>query len=309
MLKENDVLCAFGDSMTASGFWTAEVFESLAKYGIKVYNCGVAGDTAYDSMRRIYGDCLCYSPDYVTVMFGINDIGRDLYPYINDNPKKLEKTEFYMKRHKEYMEKVINTIEDFGAEVIVLTPPPYMEGTGFSSDDLNCSSAINECAENARNLAKKFGCRLVDVNAAFNQISDQKKIISNDRIHPTLAGYHIIAQMFLKSIGLIDEMDGNDEFEFSQINKERMEADGYYKKLMYGEHDIVGKYCDENNIKLSFEEKRKCALRKKDDPIKYIAECAKLYYDHAADIYDAKSEMIKKTAEMVSKLKNNGVNI
>jgi len=299
MFKKNDVICTFGDSITAGGLWTAEVFQTLAPQGVKVYNCGVAGDTAYDSLRRIYSDCLCYSPNYVTVMFGINDIGRQLYPD-RSNPDVENQIQFLYQRHTENMEKVIQILQSSGAEVILFTQPPYMEGEGFTGADLKCNCTIEKCVENVKNLAKKYNLKLVDINSAMKKASQTKKVIGDDRVHPTPVGNHIIAQEFLKSMGIIDEYDSNDEFTLSKENEERLEADSFYKMLMYGEHDIVGKYCDENNITPTREEMRNIALRKKDDPIKYIADCAKLYYDNAYRLYDAKNKMIELTIKMLA---------
>ena len=72
-------LCFLGDSITRRGYWIAEIFEYLKKDRVRVYNCGVSGDSASAAIMRLYVDCLSRTPDTVVMMFGMNDIGRTLY--------------------------------------------------------------------------------------------------------------------------------------------------------------------------------------------------------------------------------------
>ena len=80
LFQEKDVICFLGDSMTAGGYWMAEAYQEIRKkVKVKCYNCGVSGGTAYRAEGYLYSRCLAYNPDWVVVMFGINDI--DIIPY------------------------------------------------------------------------------------------------------------------------------------------------------------------------------------------------------------------------------------
>ena len=80
MFQDGDVLCFLGDSITANGRWMAEVYQNLReKYGVKCYNCGVSGGMTEFALFYLDSQCLVHSPDYVVMMFGINDIYRELY--------------------------------------------------------------------------------------------------------------------------------------------------------------------------------------------------------------------------------------
>ena len=90
MFQNRDVICFFGDSITAMGLWMAEVYQELRKkVAVKCYNCGVSGANVTSALSYLQSECLRYHPDYVNVMFGINDIGRYLYADDQaDNPDR-----------------------------------------------------------------------------------------------------------------------------------------------------------------------------------------------------------------------------
>ena len=80
MFKNGDVICFLGDSITANGLWMAEVYQNVRKnYSVKCYNCGVSGITATKTATFLHERCLSFNPDYVVMMFGINDVSINLY--------------------------------------------------------------------------------------------------------------------------------------------------------------------------------------------------------------------------------------
>ncbi|RKY23182.1 MAG: hypothetical protein DRP79_09625, partial [Planctomycetota bacterium] len=46
----------------------------------KVINAGVGGNTTDDALKRIDADVLDHNPDYVTIMFGVNDASLLSFP-------------------------------------------------------------------------------------------------------------------------------------------------------------------------------------------------------------------------------------
>ena len=80
MFKDKDVICFYGDSLTAAGLTMAEIFQQIRKTAhVKCYNCGISGATTGIGVKYLYSNCLVYNPDYVVLSFGINDIGRSLH--------------------------------------------------------------------------------------------------------------------------------------------------------------------------------------------------------------------------------------
>ena len=77
MFQKKDIICFLGDSITANGMWMAEIYQILRKIvPIKCYNCGVSGATAEQATKYLHSRCLIHNPDYVVMMYGINDIWR-----------------------------------------------------------------------------------------------------------------------------------------------------------------------------------------------------------------------------------------
>ena len=58
MFKNGEVVCFFGDSITAAGSWEAEVFQHIRKHtDVRFYNCGISGGTAELASEYLYSFC------------------------------------------------------------------------------------------------------------------------------------------------------------------------------------------------------------------------------------------------------------
>jgi len=227
MFSDKDIICFLGDSITANGRWMAEVYQILRKkYKIKCYNCGVAGGTAKNASQYIQSECLIYNPDYVVVMFGINDVNRSLYLKSNANLANLEQ------RKKdainiciEHYRIIINQIVRSGAIPIICIPVPYDEITVFQEENIKCQCAIDALETELRSLAKEYRCTLIDFKKIMLPLYGTEGIIESDRVHPTNKGQHILAQAFLYDLGEIEEINYSSNFIFEEWNKKRFDAE------------------------------------------------------------------------------------
>ena len=123
-------ICFLGDSITRRGYWIAEIFEHVRHDGIKVYNCGVSGDSASNAIARLYTDCLNRSPDTVVMMFGMNDIRRTLYDEsAPKTPETEEKKAKALERHQNAVRTLTSMIRKAGIDLILCTPTPYNDVT------------------------------------------------------------------------------------------------------------------------------------------------------------------------------------
>lgn len=228
-LRDNAAVCFFGDSMTAGGAWIAEIYQNLIDNyphrGIKLYNCGVAGDKSSHAIDRLYGDCLIFSPDCVCVMFGINDI--DINAYLeNDAEKQRSAMELYEKS----MRKIVSECSACGAEVILCTPPPYDEISDVPAVNCRCGSGIDKCAEFVKKLADEYGCVLADFNLHFKHAGNNPPLIRPDRIHPNENGCHLMARVFMDTVGI---EHGAACAELSAENQSRYETEQKLRTLAY----------------------------------------------------------------------------
>ncbi|MCD4768638.1 MAG: hypothetical protein K8R35_00525, partial [Bacteroidales bacterium] len=78
---------------------------------VEIINSGLAGNTAANGVARLEDDVLSHSPDYVLVMFGMDDAlaGVEVDKFSED------------------LEKIVNRIEKEKINIILLTPPPISE--------------------------------------------------------------------------------------------------------------------------------------------------------------------------------------
>lgn len=237
MFKDRDIICFLGDSITANGTWMAEIYQRIRKlHRIKCYNCGVSGSTARGAVKYMHYNCLSFNPDYVVVMFGINDIARERYALSkldNEDDKRVRDSAKVL--HKEKYLEVIDNILKSGATPILCTPVPYDEISEGSTEVLYCQSVMDELADFVRALARDRGYALVDFTDTMKQMLGKRAIISPDRVHPTGLGHHVMAQIFLRDLGFVDECDFDTPFVFEEWNKERYAAEQRIHKLKFVE--------------------------------------------------------------------------
>lgn len=232
MIKNGDVICFLGDSITAEGLWEAEVYQHVGRYkDIKVYNCGVHGSRAALAADYIYGLCLMKNPDKVVVALGVNDISRWVLSknYGKDDGPEIVKQG--IRTYAEKMDYITKSIIEHDAEPILCTPVPYDEHTEHKEENLRCDYALAECADIVRGLAEKYGCKLVDLRSNMLEYIREREILSPDRVHPTALGYHLMAQIFMREMGEIERCDIDTPFRAEEWNAKRRNVERQLKSL------------------------------------------------------------------------------
>ena len=262
MFQDRDIICFFGDSITANGLWMAEVYQTLRKkHRVKCYNCGVSGATAQKALLYLHSQCLIYNPDYVVMMFGINDIRRDLYTenYSDDQQIQALKEQALQEHKAAYEELVRQTIVS-GAKVILCCAVPYDDVNKKEEYNLRCQIALDESSAFLQSLAKKYDCHLVDFKTVMQSMLAKRDIIGADRVHPTPEGHHIMAQIFLNDIGEQAGCDFDTPFVWEQWNRERYDAEQELILVNFIEYCMLLKEGYVENK--SYEERKKIAAQR-----------------------------------------------
>src|SRR5262245_63821857 len=74
---DGDTFVFLGDSITAQALYTQYLetyfYTRYPHLRLKFHNAGVSGDTIADALVRFDRDVAAYRPQYVTVLFGMND--------------------------------------------------------------------------------------------------------------------------------------------------------------------------------------------------------------------------------------------
>ncbi|MBQ4527968.1 MAG: hypothetical protein II998_07845 [Clostridia bacterium] len=297
MFKDNDVICFLGDSITAAGLWMGEVYQLLRKkYKIKCFNCGVAGGSARKAVQYLHCECLIRNPDYVSIMFGINDINRDLYDDElegqEDLPqKKADAIKLCISKYAEIVDEIVKS----GATPIICIPVPYDEVTVSDEKIYRCQCAMDELEIAFRALAEKYDCPVVDFKKAFMPKLGKEGIMNTDRVHPTPHGHHIMAQTFLCDLGEIDSPDYDSSFEFEDWNKKRYDAEQKLHCVNFVEY--AGMFDAGWALGKTYEEKKQIAKERYDECEDKTTFIPTAYLDYIENI-DNRSRMLGEIAKL-----------
>lgn len=233
-------ICFFGDSITRRGYWVAEVFEFLRKQNTVVYNCGVSGDSAGGAISRIYSDCLHRTPDTVVMMFGMNDVGRDLYNVDRTDveEKKLQR----IQRFEGNVRTLIEMLREAGVSIILCTPTPCDDVTPNPPVVNTCNDGLAKCADIIRGIAKEYKFPCVDFFAYLRPLLGKEYQTLPDRVHPTPESHHAMAQCFMRDLGWIDEIDPTPFYPLTEEHQARFNVEQLAREIefiewnqMYGE--------------------------------------------------------------------------
>ena len=298
MFKKGDVICFFGDSITANGLWIAEVYQNVRKIcPVKCYNVGVAGATAERASLYLHKKCLSLNPDWVVMMFGINDIRYSLY---SEGLKNDEQTESLKKAallsHKSAYEYLVKETVDSGAKVILATPTPYDDVNEKEEENLRCQSGLDECVVYLKKLAEKYNCHVVDFKTVMQPMLSERDILSKDRIHPTPIGHHVMAQIFLNDVGIKANPDFDSPFVWDEWNRERYDAEQELTLVNFIEYNVLLKegYKD----MLSYEARKKIAeerYEEYEDKTGFFPRAYKEYLDKIDRYEQYTADIIKRT--------------
>ena len=198
----------FGDSITHEGWYAyyVQLFYAtrFPDRKITIENAGVAGGTAAGSLSRIEQDVLACKPDWVYIMFGMNDVGRNNYKSAQADEKTLAAREGSLKTYKLKTDEIIKKIKASGAAPVVVTPSPYDQyGQGIKAENLAaCNDGLAKCAEIARALAAENKCPVADIHAPMTALmikDPESKLAGDGRVHPDQAGHMVMAYYILQA--------------------------------------------------------------------------------------------------------------
>ena len=214
--KAGERVVFLGDSITRLGNHLRVVEDYvLTRYpgvDIRFRNAGIGGDTASACTGRIENDVTAFSPAWITVMFGMNDISRSNY-VSSPTEAQISARDKAMARHKAAMSSLREMLvaNNPAASLVWCTPSPYDENVVYfpaKSVNPGANAALGECAEYVRGLASSNGDRLVEFYTEMNgynaarQLEDQQfTLCGTDRIHPGKAGGLFMGWLYLKDMG------------------------------------------------------------------------------------------------------------
>ncbi len=200
-----------GNSITHGGHYHSFIWlyymTRFPDQPITIMNAGIGGESAWDIKDRLDYDVFDRKPTYVTLTFGMNDTGYDVY--MKDNAKELSE-ERIAKSLESYREIEERLLAKNKITKVLIGGSPYDETSRFNHFILHGKNdAILKIIDAQRASAKKNDWGFVDFNQSMRELSlkEQEKdstftFCRIDRIHPDNDGQMVMAYLFLKAQGL-----------------------------------------------------------------------------------------------------------
>jgi len=209
--QDGDSVCIVGDSITHGGKYQKFLYLFYATRfpdrKLRMYNCGVSGDTANGACARFEWDILSHKPTVATILLGMNDVGRSLYGKDKTDEASKKRQKGNIDRHVEKMKELAEKLKKAKCEIIFLTPTIYEQVAEMPTpNNFGCNDGLETCGEEAKKIAKKHRAGVVDVHALMNEISAKHQkddptftIVGKDRVHPGDVGHFVVAYAILKA--------------------------------------------------------------------------------------------------------------
>ena len=156
--------------------------------GLRIYNRGHDGFTAFQMKHRWEEDCLSLEPDLVTILVGIND----LYMHIGGAGG------YGAEGYGIHLEEMIDQAKGrTGAKLILMEPFVFPKPLEYAAWE----EPLSEFREEMRRLAGKYGMGFVPLWDMFREAQKRyaADTLTTDGIHLTEKGHRLLAAAWLKT--------------------------------------------------------------------------------------------------------------
>ena len=211
LTEKNNVVLFQGDSITDSGrdkrnrnnahdsralgngyvlLAASEMLDKYCRAEPKIYNRGISGNKVFQLAERWDTDCIDLKPDIVSILVGVND-----YWHVSKHGYK-GTVETYEKDYRALIQRTREALP----EVKLVICEPFV---------LRCGQVDDKwfpAFDGYRVAAKKVAAECKAIFVPFQSIFDKAaksapaQYWTADGVHPTLAGAHLMAKAWLKTV-------------------------------------------------------------------------------------------------------------
>ena len=159
--------------------------------GIEIINKGVSGNTVRNLKKRWQRDVLDLSPDWLSIMIGINDV----WQQINDSLPS--ENWVLIEEYEQTLDELVAMAAPSLKGLILMTP--YVLELD-KSDEMRAK--MDEYGQVVRKIAEKYDALFVDTQAVFDEVLQgmDAQALSDDRVHMNARGHQVLADAFLQVI-------------------------------------------------------------------------------------------------------------
>lgn len=169
----------------------AGLMDLYSTMNISVYNRGISGNKVYQLAERWQKDCLDLKPDLLSILIGIND-----YWHMR-NGKYDGTVERYEADYRQLLKLTMEALPDIN---LVICQPFALPGTTAVDD--TWTAPVKAYQDVAFRLSKEFRASWVPFQKVFDEAIKHApaKHWAADGVHPTMAGAHLMASAWSKSV-------------------------------------------------------------------------------------------------------------
>ena len=153
-------------------------------------NTGVSGNQVADLAKRWQRDVLNHKPDILTILIGINDVGRRYSRGVAISSMEFGCT------YRGLLEQTRRVLP----ETQIILMEPFL--LSLHEDQRNWRADLDPKIQVTRDLAEEFSCVLIPLDGIFAAAASrrEKSFWTKDGVHPTPTGHALIAESWLKAV-------------------------------------------------------------------------------------------------------------
>lgn len=171
----------------------SSMLKTMPEKDLTIYNRGISGNKVYQLADRWEKDCLNLNPDVLSILIGVND-------YWHKRDGNYDGTvEVY---EKDYRKLLKGTQKMLPGIRLVLCEPFYVLET--SAVDETWVEPMKKYQAAAKRVADDFDVVWVPFQKVFDEAIKYApgKYWAGDGVHPSMAGAQLMAEAWLKAVGL-----------------------------------------------------------------------------------------------------------
>ncbi len=156
-------------------------------------NRGICGDRIIDLLARIKRDAINLQPDYMSVLVGVNDVGREL----GEDRDGID-AELFEIYYDSYLAQLKAALPDLK---IMIMEPFLCHGSLTDEQWEIYRSEVEKRGAVSKKMAVKYGCCFVPLRRLFDEACAVAPAgqWSRDGVHPADAGHEIIKRAWLEA--------------------------------------------------------------------------------------------------------------
>lgn len=159
----------------------------------QVLNRGVSGDRIVDLYARMKKDILNLSPDYLTILIGVNDVWHEIAERNGVSDEKY---------YRLYSQMIDEVREELPAVKIYILEPFVLPGAATNGQWEVFRGEVRRRAASAKRIAAEKGLAFIPLQALFDRCCGQcpPEYWLSDGVHPTAAGHALICEALLRTL-------------------------------------------------------------------------------------------------------------